>query len=187
MKGTVARTVATTHQLDKIAAKYELKPKETSVGFKYIGQCLLSDDCILGGEESGGLSVSFHVPEKDGILAALLVAEIRAVNRKPLRTILAEQNSEYGAVVSKRIDMHVDPQQKATILKCLETFSPDKIAGLKVLSRTTVDGLKLILENENWLLIRPSGTEPLFRLYVEALNEDVMKAIQEDVKRQLNI
>lgn len=187
MKGTVARTVATTHQLDKIASKYQLKPKETSVGFKYIGQCLLSEDCILGGEESGGLSVSFHVPEKDGILAALLVAEIRAVNGKPLKTILEELNALYGSMVSQRIDLHVNPKQKSAILDRLESFAPDSIANQKITSKSTMDGLKIVLEDGSWLLIRPSGTEPLFRLYVEASNDEMLKAIQQDTREQLGI
>ena len=187
MQGNVARTVATTHQLDKIAALQNLTPKETAVGFKYIGQCLLHKECILGGEESGGLSVAWHIPEKDGILAALLVAEIRAVHGKSLRAILAEQNALYGTCESKRTDIHVMPQQKEDILEYMKSFSPPTVAGIKVVSTSVIDGLKIVLDDTSWLLIRPSGTEPLFRIYVEAADQTKIAAILEDIRKMLKI
>ena len=186
MHGPVARSVATTHLLDKIAERHNLKAEETPVGFKYIGQCLLKGTCILGGEESGGLSVSWHIPEKDGILAALLVSEIRAVNNKPLRTILAEQNAIYGAMVSTRLDVHVDPEQKIKIISKLENFVPESIAGKRVVQVNKIDGVKISLEDGSWLLIRASGTEPLFRLYVEAADEASLNSIQLDAKQILS-
>lgn len=187
MRGSVARTVATTHLLDKVAAKYQFDATETSVGFKYIGQCLLKEGCILGGEESGGLSVSWHIPEKDGILAALLVSEIRAVNGKPLRSILNELNTIYGTMVSRRLDLHINPREKTVVLEKLNQFSPASIAGKNVVSKSKIDGLKLVLEDGSWLLIRPSGTEPLLRLYVETSDEGMLENIQVDTRKLLNL
>ncbi|QGG47473.1 phosphoglucomutase/phosphomannomutase family protein [Heliorestis convoluta] len=186
-RGKVARTVATTHMLDRIAAKAGLEVEETPVGFKYIGQSLRDPDCLLGGEESGGLSIQGHLPEKDGILACLLMAEVKAVAKKPLTEILAEIAAEYGTLISQRLDLHTLPEEKATILQSLQQYSPATVAGQTVVKRLTVDGVKLQLESGAYALVRPSGTEPLFRLYVEANSSDELKAIQQDVKSALGL
>jgi len=187
MRGPVARTVATTHLLDAMAAQNGLEVFETPVGFKYIGQCLLEKGVVLGGEESGGLSIRGHVPEKDGILAGLLAAELVAVHRKSLLELLAEVYERYGRAVSERLDVHTSPEEKGRVLARLETWRPDALAGRKVVRTLTVDGLKLILEGGAWVLVRPSGTEPLFRIYTEAPSEEEMAAVQKDLLEKIGL
>lgn len=186
-KGPVARTVATTHLLDRLAEAYGQEVYETPVGFKYIGQHLLEKNCLLGGEESGGLSVRGHIPEKDGILAGLLAAEMVAVHRKSLRELLEEIWSRFGRLYSRRLDIHTSPQEKQQVLARLKEFCPHELAGIKVLRRVDVDGVKLVLANGSWVLVRPSGTEPLFRLYVEAGSEEELQRIQEAAKGALGL
>ncbi|MDN5344135.1 MAG: hypothetical protein PWQ18_246 [Clostridia bacterium] len=187
LRGPVARTVATTHNLDRLAAACDQEVIETPVGFKYIGAALRERDCILGGEESGGVSIRGHIPEKDGILATALVAELRAVQGRSLQLILADLQQRYGRLVSQRLDLEVDPEVKARVLQELPRFTPAKIAGLPVTGRLTVDGVKFILADGSWVLLRPSGTEPLLRLYVEAPDAERLHLLQKTVTTALRI
>lgn len=186
-RGPVARTVATTHMLDRIAARYDLAVEETAVGFKYIGQAILERGALLGGEESGGLSIHGHIPEKDGILAAALVAEMVAVTGKNPGQLIAEAAAEYGLLVSERIDLYSTPEEKQRILEMLAGFTPEAVGGFRVVDRITHDGIKLLLEDGNWLLIRASGTEPMFRLYVEANDTESMRRIQQSTRELLKL
>jgi alpha-D-glucose phosphate-specific phosphoglucomutase len=187
IKGSVARTVATTHMLDKVAFQYDMKVLETPVGFKYIGQCLLHNGSILGGEESGGMSIKGHVPEKDGILGSMLVAEIIAAAGKPLIELQAEYFKEFGTLVSRRMDLPVASEKKNQILENLKDYRPTFLAGEKVVEKNSIDGLKLICGDGSWVLVRPSGTEPLFRVYTEADNESHLHEIQSQVRADLGI
>lgn len=179
LQGPVARSVATTHLLDRIALRSGQQVYETPVGFKYISQHLMEKDCLLGGEESGGLSVRGHIPEKDGVLAGLLAAQIVAHHQKSLGGLRAEIWSRYGRLDSERIDLRVSQEEKERMLETLKKFTPAEVAGRKVTGRFPVDGTKLVLEDGSWLLIRASGTEPLFRIYVEANNPEELEEIQQ--------
>jgi len=186
--GPVTRTVATTHKLDRIAKKHGQAVYETAVGFKYIGQNLLEKGCVLGCEESGGLSIIGHIPEKDGILAGLLAAEIVAVNRKSLTQLAEEVDREYGGrLYSDRADIHTTPGQKQYVLEKLQVFKPAQLAGVAVTDRITLDGLKLVLASGEWVLVRASGTEPLFRIYAEAGDKQRVREIQADVMKQIGL
>ncbi|MEW6621851.1 MAG: phosphoglucomutase/phosphomannomutase family protein [Bacillota bacterium] len=185
--GPVARTVATTHLLDKICEHHNLRVFETPVGFKYIAQHLLHNDCILGGEESGGLSIRGHIPEKDGILACLLIIEMVGYSGKSLGQLMQELYNRYGKLISERLDVHVEPAYKPVILAALKEYAPVKLNGQPVIERITVDGTKLKMANGSWVLIRPSGTEPLFRIYVEAGCREELKRLQDEVKGDLGI
>ncbi|MGI9953201.1 phosphoglucomutase/phosphomannomutase family protein [Moorellaceae bacterium AZ2] len=187
LRGLVARTVATTHLLDRLAGAHGLEVEETPVGFKYIGQALLHKGCILGGEESGGLSIRGHIPEKDGILAAALVTEIRAEYGRPLKEVLSGLMGRYGPLFSERLDLHVTPETKERVLKQLSSYEPKELGGQTVTGRLTVDGLKLLMADGSWALIRPSGTEPLFRLYVEAPSNESLHRLQQEIRRDLRI
>ncbi|MGB4702177.1 MAG: phosphoglucomutase/phosphomannomutase family protein, partial [Syntrophomonadaceae bacterium] len=186
-RGPVARTIATTHMLDRIARKNGLATIETPVGFKYIGQCLREKGCMLGGEESGGLSILGHVPEKDGILACLLAAEMLAWSGKTFEELQAELTEKYGDMVSRRMDVKVSSGEKAAILARLEEYRPKSLAGIPVEASDNLEGLRLILENGSWVLIRPSGTEPVFRIYVETGKDECLTAIQKEVLQGLGI
>ncbi|MBC7326284.1 MAG: phosphoglucomutase/phosphomannomutase family protein, partial [Moorella sp. (in: Bacteria)] len=186
-RGPVARTVATTHNLDRLASAHNLEIIETPVGFKYIGAALREQGCILGGEESGGLSIRGHIPEKDGILATALVAELRAAGGRSLKEILAYLQGRYGRFVNRRLDLEVAPEVKARVLKELPHWQPAGVGGVPVTGRLAIDGVKLLLADGSWVLLRPSGTEPLLRLYVEAPNDERLHLLQEEITSALRI
>ena len=166
--GAIVRTVATTHLLDNLAAKYGLEIYETAVGFKYIGEKMRQTTVLIGGEESGGLSISGHIPEKDGILADMLVAEAIAYEGKPLTQLVAEAIAEAGGpLYNQRLDLHLNDAHKAAVIEAFSKNPPTDIAGITVKKVGRLDGIKLYLEDGSWVLLRPSGTERLMRVYME--------------------
>jgi len=168
-KGAVARSVATTHLIDLVAKKYGVPVIETPVGFKYIGDLIAQDLLILGGEESAGLSIKGHVPEKDGILACLLVAEMVArANKARLRHLLRDLFVEVGAsILPRRVNLKLEPPVLERFLEKLH-WPPPVFGEQKVVDAKELDGMKLLLDDGSWVLFRVSGTEPIVRLYVEA-------------------
>ncbi|MHB8841568.1 MAG: phosphoglucomutase/phosphomannomutase family protein [Candidatus Aquicultor sp.] len=168
MKGALVRTVATTHLLDEIAKDYSTEAIEVPVGFKYIAQEMMRQPVVVGGEESGGLSILGHIPEKDGLLADLLLAEMVAYEQKPLTEILDGIYEKYGKFYAKRLDIHLTPERKDFLLSELKNNPPQEIAGERVVETRAVDGIKYILASGDWMLARPSGTEPLVRIYIES-------------------
>jgi len=176
-QGVVARSVMTTNFIDAIAQKYGVTVRETPVGFKYIGNILVKEDLIIGGEESGGLTVHGHVPEKDGILACLLVAEMVAYQKKPLSRILADLYKEVGVFLFERINFHVTTDRMAELKQALKENPPAYIAGIKVRKIVTIDGFKFILEDGSWVGLRLSGTEPVIRYYAEANSQAKLKKL----------
>lgn len=173
----VARSLATTHRVDLIASAHGMGRVETAVGFKYIGEVLSQGKCLLGAEESAGLSIRNHVPEKDGILACLLVAEMVAHRRKSLQKMLRALTKTYGPFYSHRIDLSLTSSQKTRLLSRLEKRAPDRLGRFKVLRCGRMDGFKFYLEGERWALLRPSGTEPLVRVYLEAGSQKDLRAM----------
>ncbi|HUI07915.1 MAG TPA: phosphoglucomutase/phosphomannomutase family protein [Verrucomicrobiae bacterium] len=171
--GAVVRTVATSHLVDAVAAEFGVKVRETPVGFKYIGAVMETEPVIVGGEESGGLSVKGHVPEKDGILACLLMAELVAYEGKALGKILKEIQTKAGGIISDRINLQVTSERKE---KLLQRFASGlkRFAGRKVTDTVTTDGHKFLLGDGCWVMFRASGTEPVFRCYLEARTRDQM-------------
>ena len=167
--GVVARSVMTTHLIDKIAQKFGIEVRETPVGFKYIGEIMVKEgsNFIIGGEESGGLTITNHVPEKDGIAACLLMAELYAHTKKPLRKTLEEIFALVGKVVSGRKNFHLT-QSAIEQLKYKLNAGVKEFAGLSVINTITIDGYKFILSDGSWVAIRVSGTEPVVRFYAEA-------------------
>lgn len=167
-KGAIVRTVATTHLLDNFARKYGLDCYETAVGFKYIGEKMRETTVLIGGEESGGLSIIGHIPEKDGILADMLVAEAVAYEGKPLSQLVEEAIKEAdGPLFNKRLDLHLNDAHKKAVLDYYIQTPPSELAGIPVKEIGRKDGVKLYLEEGSWVLLRPSGTEPLMRVYME--------------------
>jgi alpha-D-glucose phosphate-specific phosphoglucomutase len=165
--GAVVRTVPTSHQVDAVAELLGVKVYETPVGFKYIGALMECEPIIVGGEESGGLSVKGHVPEKDGILACLLMAELVAAERKPLGRILKELEKQTGEFHTERINVKIQADRKEALLAQLGS-GLQVIGPFKVQEFVTTDGFKYLLPNHEWVAFRASGTEPLIRCYIEA-------------------
>ncbi|MFM5998783.1 MAG: phosphoglucomutase/phosphomannomutase family protein [Dolichospermum sp.] len=166
--GAIVRTVATTHLLDNFAAKYGLDIYETAVGFKYIGEKMRETAVLIGGEESGGLSIIGHIPEKDGVLADMLVAEAIAYEGKPLSQLVQEAIAEAdGPLYNNRLDLHLTEAHKIAVINSYTQNPPSEVAGIQVKEVGRKDGIKLYLEEGSWVLLRPSGTEPLVRVYME--------------------
>jgi phosphoglucomutase len=180
--GGLARSVATTHLIDAIARKLDVPCYETPVGFKYIGELILDDKIALGGEESAGMSMFRHLPEKDGILACLLVAEMVARTGKKLNELVEDMYKEFGYFYTKRFDMKLTPQLKESLASKLANPASD-LDGLKVREVNTLDGVKLIFDDSNWLLFRLSGTEPVARIYAEACAPRDLKRILDAGKK----
>ena len=168
LTGAVVKTVSTTRMIDLLAQKYDLELLETPIGFKHICGLMLERDILMGGEESGGLGVKGHIPERDGILLGLLLLEAMAVSGKGLRQLLEATMDEIGHFHYRRIDRHIDDSNKEQLIARLGSQPPAEIDGRTVTSTNFSDGFKFIFENGDWLLIRPSGTEPVLRLYSEA-------------------
>jgi len=180
----VARSVATTHLVDRVAASRGLKLYETPVGFKFIGELINKDEIILGGEESAGLSIRGHYPEKDGILACLLAAEAVAARGKSLTEQLKELTNRIGNLESGRIGVKLT-DEIARSLKERLAGEPSEIGGRKIEKINRMDGVKFIFEDGSWMLMRPSGTEPLVRIYAETENTQDLEVLLEQGRRYL--
>jgi alpha-D-glucose phosphate-specific phosphoglucomutase len=180
----VARSVATTHLVDAVAKHHKAKIHETPVGFKYIGELIKENKITLGGEESAGLSVYGHVPEKDGILACLLVAEMIATKGKSLTGQLADLFTRVGAYYPVRANLQLSPEVQQEALKRIQN-DPAKLAGRTITKVDRTDGLKLFLEDDAWVLMRPSGTEPVVRCYAESHSEKETAALVESARKFL--
>ena len=176
MTGGVARSVATSHFVDAVARKHGVEVYETPVGFKYIGELISQDKIIIGGEESAGLTIKGHVPEKDGILACFLVAEMVAREGMPVKALLERLYDQVGRYLTKRENITLSPEVEEKFAGKLAA-TPGEFAGLKVKDTVTIDGSKFILEDGSWLLFRKSGTEPVVRLYGEAASSERLAAV----------
>ena len=163
----VARSVATSHLIDRVANERNLKLYETPVGFKYIGELINKDEIILGGEESAGLSIRGHYPEKDGILACLLAAEAVAARGMSLSEQLENLYSRVGKLEAGRIGVKLTPEVAGKLKEKLAQ-DPTEIAGRKIDTINRMDGVKFIFADRSWMLMRPSGTEPVVRIYAES-------------------
>ncbi len=179
-RGDVVKTVSTTQMIDKIAASHGLKVHETPIGFKHICGKFLEMNPLIGGEESGGIGIPSHVYERDGLLCALLLLEIMSVSKKRLDELLKELEGEIGPFSFLREDVHLSEKQREKVQEQLRQNGLSNLAGKKIVSINLLDGLKYVLEDDSWVLIRLSGTEPLLRLYAEASRpEQTQKLIQE--------
>jgi phosphoglucomutase len=177
-RGGVARSITTTHLLDRIARRYDLPLTKTKVGFKYMADLYLKGQIMFGGEESACIAVKDHLPEKDGIFAGLLVAEMIAATGRGLVDLREALFKEYGSVTSGQRTLPLTPE-RAKKLKALIQSPPAKLGRRKVVSAETIDGLKLEFEADRWVVLRLSGTEPLIRCYAEAESGEEVEAILE--------
>jgi phosphoglucomutase len=180
----VARSVATSHLVDRVAAERGLKLYETPVGFKFIGELINKDEIILGGEESAGLSIRGHYPEKDGILACLLAIEAVTVRQASLSEQLSRLYDKVGKLESGRIGVKLDDNVAARLKEKLAE-EPAEIGGRKVEKINRIDGVKFLFAGSDWMLMRPSGTEPMVRIYAESESKKDLEALLEAGRRYL--
>jgi phosphomannomutase len=175
LSGEVVKSFSVTQMVNDQCAKYGLTMHETPVGFKHICRLMTERDVLIGGEESGGLGVKGHIPERDGIFLGLLLCEMMAARGKSLGALVQELMDEYGQHEFKRIDLHVTEKEKAAIIKKCQR-GVKEIAGFPVTGRLDTDGFKFFIDR-GWVLIRASGTEPLIRFYAEAESTEKVDAL----------
>jgi phosphomannomutase len=167
-KGRVVKALTTTSMVDKICAKFQLPLVETGVGFKYICAEMLKGDVLLGFEESGGIGFPGHIPERDGILAGLMLLELLATEGKPVTRLLASLEKEFGSHRYARIDAHFPVERRPELMAHLKEHPPARLLRSPVADVKSFDGVKFIAEDTSWLMLRGSGTEPILRIYAEA-------------------
>ncbi|MGH9407275.1 MAG: phosphoglucomutase/phosphomannomutase family protein [Terriglobia bacterium] len=179
-RGEVVRTFSTTTMVDKIARKHGLPLHVTPIGFKYVCELMLARDVLIGGEESGGIGVKGHLPERDGILNSLLLAQVMAEKQRTLGELVEELNREYGPHCYGRIDLEIDRRAIERTLERVRDRKIGSVAGRTVTGFEDLDGYKMLFGDSAWLLVRASGTENLLRLYAEApSNEEVTQLLRE--------
>jgi phosphomannomutase len=188
--GDVVRAFNTTGMLDRIAAKYGRKLHETSIGFKYIADLMMEHEILIGGEESGGIGYGRFLPERDGVLNALLLANVMAEERKPLGQLVADLQREFGAHYYGRRDLHISDEIKNGAIRRAADMQTKKIGAYTILRKENRDGIKCYLDApkhgngaDPWVLFRASGTEPLLRCYVEAAAPELVEEILESGER----
>ncbi len=186
--GEIVRAFNTTRMLDRIAAKYGRKLHECGIGFKYICDLMLERDILIGGEESGGIGIRRHMPERDGILNSLLLANIMAEEGKPLGQLVRDLQQEYGQHHYGRLDLHLSNQIKDDAMR-RASAEPAKVGSFAVRKVETLDGVKFFLDAptngngaEAWVLVRASGTEPLLRIYCEAASPELVSQILQETE-----
>ena len=182
-RGAVVKTVSTTQMLNLLAAKHGLEVIETPVGFNYISDIMLNRDVLVGGEESGGISVKGHIPEGDGVLTGLLLAEVVAAQGGDVTALLDELMERVGHFAYARNDYKTPPFFKPDLVAHLAATAPSLLGGVSVDQLNTRDGIKYLLEDDSWLLIRPSGTEPVLRVYAEAHDMETVQQLLKEGER----
>lgn len=182
--GEVVRAFNTTKMLDRIAARHGRRLNECSIGFKYIADLMMEREILIGGEESGGIGYSRYLPERDGILNSLLLANVLAEEQKPLGELVKKLQQEYGEHYYGRLDLHIDDDLKNSAIERARSAGTTKLRNYSVLNKASLDGIKFFLDAprngkgaEPWVLFRASGTEPLLRIYAEAASPELVKEI----------
>jgi alpha-D-glucose phosphate-specific phosphoglucomutase len=176
--GAVVKSISTTRMVDRLASRYGLPLAETPVGFNHIADHMLNDNVLIGGEESGGLSIKGHIPEGDGVLMGLLLLELMAAAEAPLHALTADLQADVGPAHYARRDIPLStPVAKKRMVERLVGEAPRALAGESIVDINTLDGVKYVLSDDSWLLIRPSGTEPVLRVYAEARDLGMMDAL----------
>jgi phosphomannomutase len=179
LRGEVVKTFSTTRMIDKLARKYSLPLHVTPIGFKYICELMLKRDILIGGEESGGIGLKGHLPERDGILNSLLLAEVMAEKRRTLGELVEELSEEFGPHCYDRVDLEIERQAIERLMR--EVRQLKSFAGCAITSVDELDGFKMLFGDSAWLLVRASGTENVLRLYAEAPSRQEVKALLDAV------
>ncbi len=177
-RGGVAKTFSTTKLVDKLSKKHGLPLYETPIGFKHIAELMLTKNVLIGGEESGGIGIpSLSGPERDGVLNAALLAQAMAHYGKSLGELVAGLHAEFGPHYYGRVDLTLRPGQKERAMEAVSQGSRKEFTSYRVTQREDLDGVKMYFDNGAWLLVRPSGTEPLLRVYSEAESPELVREI----------
>jgi phosphomannomutase len=182
LRGEVVKTFSTTEMVTKLARKYGFPLHVTPIGFKYICELMLTRDVLIGGEESGGIAIKGHLPERDGVLNSLLLAEVMADRGRTLGELVQELTQEFGPHFYGRVDLEIDKDVAQRIVRLVGQKKIKRIAGLRVTSVEGLDGAKMRFGDSAWLLVRASGTENVLRLYAEAPSAEQVKALLAEIE-----
>jgi phosphomannomutase len=185
ISGGIAKTFSTSLLVDRVASRLGVPLFVTPIGFKHIAEKMMSGEVAIGGEESGGLGVSFHLPERDGVLSALLVLEAIAHSGGTFDALLSKQDADYGAFAYGRRDLHLPMPILTAYVESLKASPPAARAGQAVTGVADLDGVKLILGERGWILHRLSGTEPIIRIYAEHEDAAVVDALLAETEAEL--
>jgi phosphomannomutase len=186
-KGGIACTITMSNMVDRICKEYGQPVFRTAVGFKFVGPAMTGNNCVMGGEESGGFAFRGHIPERDGALSGLLYLEAMVMSGKKPSELLAELHKLTGPHTFKRIDAHFDDAKRETIRAAIKSAEPKSLGGMKVVSADRRDGVRFELDGGAWVVARLSGTEPLARVYAEAPDEKRRDAALADLQKALGI
>ena len=185
MTGGVVIGLSSSDVIKEICDEYGLKLYTVPIGFKYISELMIKEDILIGAEESGGIGLKHHLPERDGIFNGMMFSEMLAVKKKKMSELIAEIENKYGKYYYKRIDQHLSSNDlKSELIELTKGLK--EVAGFKVVGIDTLDGCKLLFEN-GWLLVRASGTEPLLRIYTETTGENKTEEILNDIKKKFKL
>jgi phosphomannomutase len=186
MGGDIVKTFSTTRLIEKVARALGAGFHETAIGFKYVADLMLTRDILVGGEESGGIGFGHFLPERDGVLSGLMVAQAIAHYRKPLSAIIAEMEEEFGALHYDRRDLHRPMERCAALIERARAGELDAAFGPGFASREEKDGVKLNFADGTWILFRKSGTEPMLRIYCESPDEGRVQEMLAAATRELD-
>ena len=186
-RGPIVKSITSTSMIYRLAAIYDVPVFETPVGFKYVGPKMIKEQAIIGGEESGGFGYKGHIPERDGILSALLMVEMMSITGKNPSELILDLRNRVGEYSYKRVDVTFSESDRSRLLDNFNTLQPSHIAGIKVSKVDDLDGRRFILEDESWLIVRFSGTEPLLRIYSESENTDIVNSLINNVIDMLGV
>ena len=186
-KGGIACTITMSNMVDAICREFGQPVFRTSVGFKFVGPAMVDNDCVMGGEESGGYAFRGHIPERDGALSGLLYLEAMVMAGKKPSALLAEMHQLTGPHTFKRIDAQFDDAKRAAISEAIKSAQPEALGGLGVVSADRRDGVRFELDGGSWAVARLSGTEPLARIYAEAHSDSERDGILTDLQKVMGI
>lgn len=187
MTGGVVRTFSQSVLLNRIAAANNLKLYETPIGFKYIAELMLKEDILIGAEESGGIGVKEHIPERDGILNSLLFLEAIVFAGKRPSEMLRDLHREFGEFHFGRRDLHIEVERGMQLVQTIASTPPTEFSGFRVANVQTMDGTKLVFDDESWLLFRQSGTEPVLRVYAEASTVEKVETLLDGAEQRAHL
>jgi phosphomannomutase len=185
MTGDVVAACSSTIMLPILCTQYGLEFVETPVGFKDVCSYMITHDSLIGGEESGGYGIKGHLPERDGVLCGLLLIQMMVHRGKKMSELVADLMKKAGFHTFRRNDVHTTPEKKEEALRRTREAAPDSFGGIAVKEVSRLDGYKAYLEDGSWLLVRASGTEPLLRIYCEAVSDEALNSIHASAKKQL--